>query len=210
MPLSDPALWRRIEGAALVPPPSGPWTGALADGEFRALLVREMDVSAEDAARLVAEYRRFLYLKALDGGLLSPPPDLDEVWHRHLDWPEGAWDRFCQTAVGRPLLHTRGLDKSRARAAHFDLLALYHREFGPPPADIWPGPAELRRDRLASLVFVGGLAAIFAGVPAALALLDAALARPVMGGLFLAGVFLIVLSQQIGRGTRVERHAGCG
>jgi hypothetical protein len=71
--LSQPDLWERIRTAPL---PRGfieksRWADAR-DVTFTDRLQKSYNLTEKSAVRLVAEYRRYLYLKTLDGGLLSP------------------------------------------------------------------------------------------------------------------------------------------
>ncbi len=110
---------------------------------FRARLARENGWRPSYAARVVEEYRRFLYLAAVSGHSVTPSEAVDQAWHLHLCYTRSYWDRLCRDVLGFRLHHgpTRG---GRAEAAHYDAqyratLASYQRVFGaPPPDEIWP------------------------------------------------------------------------
>lgn len=118
----------------------GPEGAAL---DFEARLARENGWSAAYAARVMGEYRRFLFLTMTAGHMAVPSEAVDQAWHLHLAYSRDYWDRLCGQVLGTPLHHgptEGGPDEGRR---HFDLyaetLASYERLFGEnPPADIWP------------------------------------------------------------------------
>jgi uncharacterized protein (TIGR04222 family) len=136
-------LWDRIAAFAL-DEPGAEWT-------FTQRLARENRWTEAHAARVVAEYRRFLLLAMAAGHPVTPSDGVDQAWHLHLTYTRSYWDDLCGTVLGRPLHHgpTRG---GAAESAKFhDWYARtresYRRIFGAePPADIWP-PAEDRFGR---------------------------------------------------------------
>lgn len=113
---------------------------------FAERLARENGWSAEFAARVVNEYRRYILLMAHAGHPVTPSDHVDQAWHLHLTYTRSYWDRLCKDLIGRPLHHepTRG---GAAENAKFDgwyqkTLDTYASLFGaPPPADLWPPPA---------------------------------------------------------------------
>lgn len=113
---------------------------------FRERLAGENGWSAEFAARIVEEYRRYILLMAHAGHPFTPSDHVDQAWHLHLTYTRSYWDRLCKDFIGRPLHHdpTKG---GAAENAKFDgwyqkTLDTYTNIFGvPPPADIWPAPA---------------------------------------------------------------------
>ena len=140
MPLTDPDLWLQIAGHGL------PYRTEQDDdahpprqcSRFEHNLRKAGDWTEAATWLLVEEYRRFLYLKALDGGDLTPPQCLDEVWHLHLTIDPDNMAALCRT-IGRPILHRTGLSDAEALAAYERALALYQREFdGLRPGAVWP------------------------------------------------------------------------
>jgi len=90
--------------------------------------------------RVVAEYRRFLYLAAL--GPVCPSDDVDAAWHLHLTYTRAYWAGLCEATLGRPLDHTpsgSGGDTERFKSLYEDTLNRYRKSFGEePPRDLWP------------------------------------------------------------------------
>ena len=72
---------------------------------FSARLARDNGWSAGFAARVVTEYRRFVFLAVAVGHPVSPSDQVDQVWHLHLLYTESYWPGFpfCQPDQG---LHT--------------------------------------------------------------------------------------------------------
>lgn len=172
MPLSDADLWQKIADWPL--PCRAEWD-ALAEPprnctRFEHNLRLKGDWTDESALRLTEEYRRFLYLKALAGGPLTPPEEVDQVWHLHLEMGEDFSEGLCR-AIGIPLTHEPGLARQAALASYEWGFGAYIREFGAaPPGDIWPRPDVLRRERyikpfafLGFAIFLIGVAVMFIG-----------------------------------------------
>lgn len=115
---------------------------------FERRLARECNWTPAFARRVVAEYRRFLYLAMTAGRAVTPSEEVDQAWHLHLVYTRSYWERLCRDVLPRPLHHepTTG---GRTEDARFDdayrrTLESYRAAFGEaPPSDIWP-PAEHR------------------------------------------------------------------
>jgi hypothetical protein len=210
MPLSNPELWSRVADYPMPRPVyfRGQHTPA---PDFESQIAQELSVSPLDAARLVREYRKFLYLKAIDGGLLSPPPDLDEVWHRHIDSAQGGWESFCRDAIGKPLIHRRRLSSAESRAAYARAVTLYEREFGWRPPDIWPSPGDAARYRLGVAIGRTGWVIFFVGFFSTLAV---SMAGGEPNGWVLitlcGGMALVVVGATLADGAQVARTSDCG
>ncbi len=145
---SKPTLWRNIEGYAFDDPK--------AERPFSARLAEEEGWSAEDTHRVIAEYRRFLYLAQIMDVPLAPPGPIDAVWRRHLLYTRDYWERFVPEVLKGRALHRAAAtvaDSDAQRAFHKALRPAYRHAFGEdPPRDIWVHP--LRPD-------MGGLIVLF-------------------------------------------------
>lgn len=122
-----------------------PLDDATADMAFTARLARDHAWTPDYAARVVQEYRRFVFLMATAGVEVTPSEDVDEALHLHLSYTRSYWEGLCK-AVGKPLHHTPtkgGADEAeRFRAAYAETLRRYRAAFGAgAPPDIWPEPA---------------------------------------------------------------------
>ncbi|MEL6984422.1 MAG: hypothetical protein AAFO29_18495, partial [Actinomycetota bacterium] len=97
------------------------------------------------AERVVAEYRRFLFLAASAGHPVTPSEEVDQAWHLHLVYTRSYWDELCGEVLGFPLHHGPTVGGPAEGAKFTDwyqrTLDSYRRLFGTePPADIWPAP----------------------------------------------------------------------
>lgn len=134
-------LWLRLQACELDNPD--------ASFPFSRRLARENGWSHPFARRVITEYLKFVYLFQLGEGPVTPSDEVDQVWHLHLTYTRHYWGPFTQ-AMGAPLHHGPTLGGS-AQASRFEdlygkTLALYRREFGEPPQDIWPS-AKIRFTR---------------------------------------------------------------
>lgn len=110
---------------------------------FAGRLARENGWTPNYTARVIEEYKRFIFLAVVSRHPVTPSDQVDQVWHLHLTYTRSYWDRLCGQVLGRPLHHgpTRG---GGAEAQKFDrwytnTLESYTRLFGDePPNDIWP------------------------------------------------------------------------
>ncbi|HEX9620845.1 MAG TPA: TIGR04222 domain-containing membrane protein [Polyangiaceae bacterium] len=114
---------------------------------FSARLSRENRWSRAYTARVIDEYKRFLFLAAAAGHEVTPSEQVDQAWHLHLVYTESYWQGLCGEVLRRPLHHgpTRGgaADRARFRDAYQRTLASYRRYFGEDaPSDIWPDEAQ--------------------------------------------------------------------
>lgn len=108
-------------------------------------LAKENHWSLERATRAIDEYRRFLYLAASAGHPVSPPDEVDQVWHLHLMYTRSYWEHLCDQTLGMALHHepTRGGSDETAKFADWYARTLdsYAAAFGhAPPPDVWPPP----------------------------------------------------------------------
>lgn len=138
----DPELLKRIELHPLDDPE--------AQLPFSRRLAQENGWPYDYALRVIAEYRRFVYLACISDGEVTPSDEVDQAWHLHLAYSYDYWLTFCEKVLNQPLHHgpTKGGDAEEARyqANYARTLKLYGDVFGEaPPTDIWP-PAAIRFD----------------------------------------------------------------
>lgn len=147
MPLSDQELWQRVAAWGL------PYR---AERDKKAKPPRDCtcfehnlrklgDYTDDSARRLTLEYRRFLYLKLVDGGILVPPGVIEQAWrlHRKMLGPQ---TEQVEVPWGGTIQQEDGLDEEERIARYRKALDLYRREFGvAPPDDIWPSVEQMRR-----------------------------------------------------------------
>ena len=134
------ALRERIEAFQLDDPESSlPFTSRLA---------REQAWTHAFAARVVFEYRRFLYLAMTADHPVTPSEEVDQAWHLHLVYTKNYWHVLCRDILGKELHHQPtlgGQDEGEKFTDWYSrTLASYRAVFHQcPPQDIWPEP-ELR------------------------------------------------------------------
>src|SRR5687768_8348674 len=90
-------LWARLEGLALDDP-----AAALT---FSRRLARENQWTFAYTGRVVAEYKRFVFLAREAGHPVSPSEAVDQAWHLHLTYTESYWQEMCAGILGRRLHH---------------------------------------------------------------------------------------------------------
>jgi uncharacterized protein (TIGR04222 family) len=114
-------------------------------------LAKENGWSREYSLRVMAEYKKFVFLAMVAGHVVSPSDQVDQVWHLHMLYTRSYWDDFCKSVLGKVLHHepTKGGESENRK--HWQLyqqtLESYQRYFETqPPMDIWPDPQQ-RFDR---------------------------------------------------------------
>ena len=95
MPLSDEALWRRLQDFSFDDP--------AASLPFSVRLARENGWTLRYAQRAVEEYRRYLYLTKVSAEPACPSEQVDAVWHLHLCYTRSYWDELCGGVLRAPL-----------------------------------------------------------------------------------------------------------
>lgn len=114
---------------------------------FAMRLAKEQGWSAEFAERVIAEYKRFLFLGVTQGPV-TPSEAIDEAWHLHMIYTESYWTRLCGEVFGKPFHHhpSKGgaAEDTKHRNQFGETRRKYVEAFGDePPADIWgPLPAK--------------------------------------------------------------------
>ena len=109
---------------------------------FTRRLARENSWSPALAERVVAEYRRFLFLTQVAGHPVTPSEEVDQAWHLHLVYTRSYWEELCGKVFGQALHHgpTKGGIREGAKFEDWyeRTLASYRAWFGDPPTS---GPA---------------------------------------------------------------------
>lgn len=132
-------LWARLEAFRF---DSANDTSSLSDQ-----LVAAESWSATYAARVVEEYRRFLYLSQVLPGQAAPSEPIDRAWRLHADFGDAYWNGLCGRTLGQVLKPEAPECEGGIRRhphQYAETVAAYTAEFGaPPPGDIWEGAEEL-------------------------------------------------------------------
>lgn len=141
MKLSNPQLWARIEAYRFptVLIGDGMFGSRVQELSFAAALAKEERLFPATATRLIAEYRRFVYLTCIAPEALTPPPMLAKVRWLHRRDQNAYRVGFCEDCLGidwPPRPDPLVIDDAAATLA---MRHLYRSEFGAmPPRDIWP------------------------------------------------------------------------
>ena len=114
---------------------------------FSKRLARENGWSLEFSQRVVAQYKRFLFLAHVCSHPVTPSDEVDQAWHLHLTYSRSYW-QMCDEIFGAPFHHepTRGgaSENDKFELWYAKTLDSYFQIFGEAaPADIWP-PAAIR------------------------------------------------------------------
>ena len=170
-------LWHRLDAYEIGPPDAA--------FSFAQRLARENRWSADYAARVLDEYKRFCWLACEAGHEVTPSDAVDQAWHLHLTYSRDYWERFCPQTLVKPLHHGPTAGGTAERTRYYDqyaqTLASYEAHFGEPaPGDIWPDarrrflvdPRALRVNPADAIILPRGLAY---GLAAAIAIGFAAL-----------------------------------
>ncbi len=131
--MRNPDLWARLEAFEF-----DKGTGS---APFSVKLARAEGWSAGFAARVIEEYRRFLYLTQVSDRQVTPSQIVDAAWHMHLTFTRDYWEDLCPNVIGKAVHHQPCAGEEempRYRDQFAATKVLYEAEFGSePPAEIW-------------------------------------------------------------------------
>ena len=110
---------------------------------FSARLARENGWTADYTARVIEEYKKFIFLCCVSPNGVTPSDAVDQAWHLHLTYTKSYWVDLCKNTLGKEIHHnpTKGGDQEAAKFDDYytDSFKLYQDSFGTEsPADIWP------------------------------------------------------------------------
>lgn len=136
-------LWNRLRRFDIDASCGAASPGGASRRSFTRRLGEERGWSADFAARVVDEYRRFLFLALAAGHPVCPSEEVDAAWHLHLTFTRSYWQDLCSAVLRCPLHHDASgggpAEAKRHREMYRRTLAAYRTAFGTePPADIWP------------------------------------------------------------------------
>lgn len=109
---------------------------------FARRLARENGWSTAYSERVIAEYKKFLFLAVSAGHVVTPSEQVDQAWHLHLTYTRSYWEDLCRDVLHQPLHHgpTKGGDEEQTKfkGYYHQTLESYQRLLGQePPSDIW-------------------------------------------------------------------------
>ena len=131
--MRNPDLWARLQAFE--------FDNGTGSAPFSVKLARAEGWSKAYTARVIEEYRRFLYLTQVGDRQATPSQIVDAAWHMHLTFTRDYWEDLCPTVIGKPIHHQPCAGEEempRYRDQFAATKALYEAEFGAePPSDIW-------------------------------------------------------------------------
>jgi len=124
-------LWEKIEAFNLDHP--------ISEYGFSTRLANENLWTKNFTQKAITEYKKFMYLAATSGCMVSPSEIVDVVWHQHLIFTQ-SYAEFCKI-LGKNIQHIPSTH-NRQEAAKFKeakeaTTKLYNEAFGNQPFDIW-------------------------------------------------------------------------
>lgn len=132
--MTQPTLWEKIEGYHIGPEktPIG----------FSTQLSKEARVNMMTAGVIEYEYKKFMYLCAVQDQPVSPSSLIDKAWHLHLTYSKDYWEDFCENILGKKIHHQpsdgTATDQDQMKANFEFTQTLYKEEFNEPmPENIW-------------------------------------------------------------------------
>jgi hypothetical protein len=113
---------------------------------FAERLARENGWTDCYAERVIAEYKRFMFLAVAAGHPVTPSDQVDQAWHLHLTYARSYWGPWCGQVLQTQVHHnpTKGgsTEGSKFYEWYEHTRRSYQQFFGDaPPSDIWPHPS---------------------------------------------------------------------
>jgi hypothetical protein len=127
-------LWTRIRDFAIDDPS--------AFVRYSDKLAHSNGWSKDYTARVIEEYRKFIFLCCILPNGASPSKPIDEAWHLHLTYTHNYWKEFCAGILGKEMHHFPSKGGPEENKKHInwyaETLNAYKEIFGyEAPADIW-------------------------------------------------------------------------
>ncbi|MEO7211195.1 hypothetical protein [Mucilaginibacter sp.] len=127
-------LWQKIEAFTLDEPGIG--------FSFSQRLARENGWNLNYTERVIAEYKKFIFMCCITETGVTPSDPVDQAWHLHLTFTRSYWVDLCQNTLNKQIHHnpTKGGVKEADKFDGFYNTSqkLYSDKFGiAPPVDIW-------------------------------------------------------------------------
>jgi len=106
---------------------------------FSTRLANENNWTRNFTKQAIHEYKKFMYLAAIQDQMVSPSDIVDIVWHQHLIFTQ-SYQRFCEI-LGKRIEHIPGThdrqDWEKLKLARNRLSTLYIESFGQQPGQYW-------------------------------------------------------------------------
>lgn len=106
---------------------------------FITRLAFENNWTAFFTLKAIEEYKKFMYLAAVENVMVSPSKIVDVVWHQHLIFTR-SYNDFC-SILGKRIEHIPSThnpqEKEKFDKAAIKTKELYERNFGEQPKEFW-------------------------------------------------------------------------
>ncbi len=140
MIIDESLLWSKLESFS----PDNPYEVL----SFSQRLARENGWPPLFTERVIAEYKKFIFLCMISPQPVTPSDEVDQAWHLHLVYTKSYWNDLCKDILGKDIHHTPTeggpAERDKFISYYESTLQLYRDKFGTePPHDIWP-PASIR------------------------------------------------------------------
>ncbi len=112
---------------------------------FAAKVAKKHNWTVNFTLRVIAEYKKFIYIAMVGDNHVTPSKVIDQVWHEHMLFTK-AYREFCDDVLGQPFDHFPELMPEEDQTGMFNAqyvyaMNIYRGEFNAePPADIWGLP----------------------------------------------------------------------
>ncbi len=102
-------LWDKIESFQL--------DDLNANFTFSKRLARDNGWTFTFSKKVIAEYKKFIYLCCISENPITPSDAVDQAWHLHLTYTKSYWKDFCSNTLNREIHHnpTKGGDSEQQK-----------------------------------------------------------------------------------------------
>jgi hypothetical protein len=140
MIIDESLLWSKLESFS----PDNPYDVL----SFAQRLARENKWPPFFAERVIAEYKKFIFLCMISPWPVTPSDEVDKAWRLHLVHTQSYWNDLCRNILQKDIHHSPtdggSAQRDQLTSSYALTLQLYRDKFGHlPPDDIWP-PATRR------------------------------------------------------------------
>lgn len=126
-----PELWQKVQDFEMSSP--------LDEFGFSTRLQFENNWTIAFSLQAIEEYKKFMFLAAVNDKMVSPSEIVDIVWHQHLIYSE-SYKNFCGI-LGKNILHVPSTHNMSEKQKFSDAMNFteqeYQRHFGELPTEFW-------------------------------------------------------------------------